>query len=200
MLRKKIKAKIREAKGSNLYALLGYIILTLILTYPVIFRISSHIPGCFDVYYHPWSMWVFKKHLIDLGVSSIRFYTDYIFYPSGVGFGISCGSFNSMISIPLQIVFGLPITYNLIWLFSFILSGYGTYLLVKYLTGDGTASFIAGIIFTFCPHHFAHGLSHLGMVSSWAIPLYALYLFKITREKSRKNAILAAIFLALAYF
>ena len=192
------KMKIREAEGSNLYALLGYIILTLILTYPVIFRISSHIPGYFDVYIHVWNMWWVKKSLIDLGV--MPYYTYYLFYPTGVSlvYHVTYGIFNSMISIPLQIIFGTLISYNIIWLFSFIMSGYGMYLLVKYLTNDEPASFIAGIIFAFCPYHFAHGLSHLAAMSSWTIPLYVLYLFKTTRENNKNNAILAAIFLALA--
>ncbi|MCZ7403142.1 MAG: hypothetical protein O8C61_13045 [Candidatus Methanoperedens sp.] len=187
-----IKKKISE----KLIVIAFYIVLTVILTYPVFFEIRTHIAGKGDAFQVLWSLWYSKIALLNPDVSYN--YITYIFYPDGVHISIPFGSaFNQFLSIPLQSLFGLVVTYNLLWLLSFLLSGYGTYLLVNYLTGNKTASLIAGIVFAFSPFHYAHALGHIGTLTIQWIPFCALYLMKIMREKSLKNALYAAIFFIL---
>ena len=57
-----------------------------------------------------------------------------------------------------------------------MLAGYATYLLVRHLTGMRAAAFVAGLIFAFCPYHFAHLLGQLNLVSLQWIPFYVLAL------------------------
>jgi hypothetical protein len=121
-----------------------------------------------------------------------------IFYPTGVSLAFSDASpFNAIISIPLQQLFGLIAAYNMIWILTFILSGFSVYLLVKYLINDTKAAILSGLIFMFSPYHFAHALGHMNLITTEWMPLYILFLIKMTREDKKTNAIFAAIFLVL---
>ena len=174
---------------------IAYLILTVIFTYPVAFS-GDKIPGLGgDAYQFIWGFWWFKEALLSF---CSPYYTPYIFYPTGVNLAFSAVTpFNGIFSIPLQSAFGLINAYNILWIFSFIASGYGTYLLVKYLTSDRRAAFISGLIFMFCPYHFAHALGHVNLTSIQWIPFYVLFLIKTVKEDKRSNAIYAAIFLFL---
>jgi len=179
----------------NIFVFISYIFLTIVFTYPVFF--SDMVPGGGDVYFYLWDLWWFKKALLS---ASSPYFTQYLFYPTGINLAFSAITpFNGIFSIPLQFVFGLTKTYTILWLTSFIISGYGTYLLVKYLTGNSKAAFISGLIFMFSPYHFAHSLGHLNLLSIEWIPFYVLFLLKTINEKSSKNAIYAAFFLLLVF-
>lgn len=178
----------------NYLILLFYTILSILFTYPVAFSINK-IAGHGDAFWFLWDFWSFKKAVLNL---SNPYYTTDIFYPTGVSLAFSDVSpFNAIISIPLQHFFGLIATYNLIWILTFILSGFGTFLLAKYLTNNTKASFLSGLIFMFCPYHFAHALGHMNLTSIEWIPFYVLFLIKITRENKKTNALYAAFFLVL---
>jgi hypothetical protein len=178
----------------NYLILLLYTILSVLFTYPVVFSINK-IPGGGDVFWFLWDFWSFKKAVLNL---SNPYYTTDIFHPTGVSLAFSDVSpFNAIISIPLQHLFGLTATYNIIWIFTFILSGFGTFLLVKYLTNNTKAAFLSGLIFMFCPYHFAHSLGHMNLTATEWIPFYVLFLIKMTRENKKSNAFYAAFFLVL---
>jgi hypothetical protein len=172
--------------------ILAYIILTLIFTYPVLLS-DTLIPGGGDAYFYLWDLWWYKEALLNF---SSPYWTPYLFHPTGLPLAFSAITpFNGIVSIPLQLIFGTIRTYNILWTGSFIIAGYGSYLLVNYLTGDSKAAFVSGLIFMFSPYHFAHALGHLNLLSIEWIPFYVLYLFKTLKEPELKNAVFAGIFL-----
>jgi hypothetical protein len=191
----KLLDKMRQKiKRIDYLILIAYLILTVIVTYPVAF-FGEKIPGAGDVYWFLWDFWWFKTALLSF---CSPYYTPYLFYPTGVTLAFSTVTpFNAILSVPLQSAFGLINAYKILWIFTFIASGYGTYLLVKYLTDDTGAAFISGLIFMFCPYHFAHALGHMNLTSIEWIPFYVLFLIKTVKENNRSNAIYAAIFLFL---
>ena len=63
--------------------------------------------------------------------------------------------------------------YNLLFISTFVLSAFGTYLLVRDLTGDRRAAFIAGLVYGFLPYRIA-SVPHLQVMSSQWMP-FALY-------------------------
>jgi hypothetical protein len=180
----------------KLYAIpfAAYGILSVILTYPVAFS-GDMLPGGGDAYQFLWFYWLFKKSLLSM---SNPYYTDYVFYPNEISLVFSDVSpLNSISSVPLQFFFSLITTYKIIWMLTFILSGFTMYLLAYYLIKDRRAAFISGIIFTFCPYHFAHALGHINLIAIEWIPLYLLFLMRAVREGGSRNAIYAGLFLAL---
>jgi hypothetical protein len=180
---------------NNILAFLAYSVLSIIFTYPVAFS-SAEVPGNCDVYQFLWILWWFKEAL--LGFAN-PYYTAYMFYPNGVNLAFTeLTPFNSIASIPLQLLFGLVAAYNILWIFSFIISGLGAFLLVKYLTKDSRAAFVSGLIFAFCPYHFAHGMGHLNLITTEWIPFFVLFFIKTLNEDKKINAIYAGMLLLLA--
>ena len=179
----------------EIMAFIAYVILSIIFTYPVAFS-ANMIPGDGgDAFWYLWDFWWFKEALSTL---SNPYYTQNIFYPFGVNLIFSeVSPLNAAISVPLQSAFGLIKAYNIIWISTFILSGFNTFLLTKYLTGNRKAAFISGLIFMFCPYRFAHALGHMNLISTQWMILYILFLIKIINEDKRSNALLASLFLIL---
>lgn len=174
-----------------------FTLLSLLLTYPLILHFTTHIPGVNgDGWFIVWSMWQFKESVLKLHTP---YFSHYIFYPTGVYLILSeITPLNSFLSIPLQLLFGLIPAYNILFLFSFILSGYSAYKLSEYFTKEKSVSFVSGVIYAFSPFHFAHALGgHLNILSSGWIPLYILYLFKTFDKPNYKNAIIGGFFLSL---
>ena len=94
-----------------------------------------------------------------------------------------------------QLIFGRVVGYNLLFFASFVLSGFGAYLLAFYFTKNKPASLIAGIIFAFSPFHIHNSLStNAGTMHQEWLPFFALYLFKFFEDLSLKNISLAASF------
>lgn len=100
-----------------------------------------------------------------------------------------------------ELIFGRIIGYNLLFFASFILSGFGIYLLAFYFTKNKPASLVAGIIFAFSPFHFHNSLStNVGTMHQEWLPFFALYLFRFFDDLRFKNFILAGLFLGLVGF
>jgi hypothetical protein len=63
-----------------------YLILTLVLTYPLATHFTTHVPGsdtwAYDEYTFIWNIWYFKHAAVDL--LSNPLHTDLIYYPLGI--------------------------------------------------------------------------------------------------------------------
>lgn len=172
-----------------------YTVLALIMTFPLIFNLYTHVPGWVDVWQSMWFLWHAKVAFTD--PEEFLFFTHFLFYPTGTPL-IPQSLFNQLLSIPLQFVFTLSITYNILFLSSFVFSGITTFYLIKYLTKNSYAAFIGGLVYAFAPNTLAHALGHLSLITTGWIPLYVLLLFKIAEKKysfreEAKSAFLAAI-------
>ncbi|MGH9148364.1 MAG: hypothetical protein ACRD1Q_16760, partial [Vicinamibacterales bacterium] len=77
------------------------------------------------------------------------------------------------LALPITPVYALTknliLCYNLLFLASFVLSGLGTYLFVRDVTGSTRGAFIAGLIFAFALFRIGH-YSHLQLLSSHWMP------------------------------
>ncbi|MDD3246560.1 MAG: hypothetical protein PHF18_06875 [Methanosarcina sp.] len=180
----------------NAGILILYTLLTFILTYPVIFKISTSIPGGSDAFHWIRILWYAPVAIFNPGLTKLTH--DYlIFHPYGIPASPFQSAFNQILTYLLSSVMALHQAYNILWLFSFIFGAYGTYLLTKYLSNDKLSSFIAGLVFAFSPYHCAHSLGHFGATSIEWIPFCALYLMKMFREGGIRNSFFAGIFFIL---
>jgi hypothetical protein len=181
----------------QLTVILLYSVLTVIFTYPVAFS-NNFIPGLGDVYYYIWDFW-WNNTALTHGLNPL--YTTYVFYPFGASLVFSDATFfNVVLALPLQHFFGFVAAYNILWIFSFILSGFGMFILAKYLTRNNSAAFISGLIFMFCPFRFVHALGHLSLITTGWIPFYILFLIKTFKENDPKNPVIAGLFLMLIWY
>jgi hypothetical protein len=182
----------------NLLALGGYTLLTGMLTWPVLPRLTTHLAGGpdLDLWVFQWNNWWLKEAL-HRGIGP--YYTDLLFYPQGVS--LTAHSFNwgmSAVWLLIEPLGGPVAAYNLTLLLTFVLSGYATYLLVRELTGHTSAAFIAGLVFAFCPYRLSQSTAHILLAATQWLPLFVLYLVRTVRGCSVRTAILCGVFLALS--
>jgi hypothetical protein len=195
---------------SILWVILAYALITVVVTYPVAFRLRSALAGApdQDALQHLWISWWTEKALLDLGTSPAQ--ASYLYYPDGTYHPMLWVTpYPQVVALPLQLLFGQVVAYNLHLLLSFVLTGLTTYLLCYYLTRNRSASFIGGLVFAFFPNRLSHATAHLAQVVTYFFPLYALYLIKLCYpgrqfrgggggRASWRNAWLCGILLALS--
>ncbi|MBC8448565.1 MAG: hypothetical protein H8D78_12530 [Chloroflexi bacterium] len=185
-----------------------FLALALALSYPLIAHFTTHVPGsatwAFDEYTFVWNNWWFKQAVIDRHSSPLH--TDLLFFPVGIDLILhTYNFFNALIALPLQMVMSLPAASNVTLVLSTVLSGYGVFLLVRYLLGGrgyglgettrrtssilyplalhpwmrDLAAVVAGLVYAFAANRAVYAaLGHYDMVSAQWLPFYALYLLK----------------------
>ena len=201
----------------HLWVLLAYIALSLVLTWPLAAHFATHVPG--DGIDDPslaWNLWWVKHALVDHPQNP--FLVDWQFWPVGINLAFyTLTVLNGMLGIPLQVVFGVIPTYNLLLLSSFVLSGFGAYLLCLDFVDGGRRTkdegsrdpvgrrssvvgpFIGGALFAFASAKlFYAALGQGNIASSQWVPFAALYIVRAMRPQGRlRDAALAALFIVL---
>jgi hypothetical protein len=115
--------------------LFSYLLLTLVMTWPLALQFTTAIPGdSFDGWQNYWNLWWVKLALVDRLQSP--YVTDLLYYPTGVGLYFhTLNPFNGLVTLPVQLSAGLIPAYNAVVLISWVLAGYGTYLLTLWAIG-----------------------------------------------------------------
>jgi len=187
-----------EVKSKYLHYIVStfvYIIITLVFLYPHLsFNGHSFYGDGIDPYGSIWGLWWFKKSLTELFTNPL--YTDYIFLPVG-GVSLiphSTMIFDSLLSIPLQYIFDLYTSWNILVLLSFVLSGLGGYCLIYYLTKKTLPSFVGGFLYAFSPFHIFWSPT-IGLGAIQFMPFYICFFIKALNNENKINIFLAALFL-----
>lgn len=178
--------------------LLVFLALSLLWLRPLPIHFASRFAGEIDVWIQAWNQWWMDKALLELHVNPWA--TDYAFHPTGVELYFHAFSpLNSLLAVPLRHLCGPVVALNLIFLATFVLSGYGAYLLAHRLTGSTPAGFVAGYIYAFSPYHFdrVNQLEHATI--QW-LPFLLLALWRLTETRAKRwGAAVAGAFLLIFY-
>jgi hypothetical protein len=130
-----------------------------------------------------------------LGNDPIGLYQATFFYP----YSYSLAFMENVVGLavlmaPVNWVFGnMCVGFNTAWLLTFVISGLGAFLLVRYLTDSTIAGILAGILFAFHPdrYHNAGQINNLAMM--W-IPFALLSLHLWVETRLRRHLFLFAAF------
>lgn len=174
----------------------GFILLTIITTYPLIFNMNTYIPA-FESTDEPfaalWNFWWLKYITVNKLPSLLA---SQIAFPFGQDLrgGYPLWNFiNKWLSVFTNNIFA----YNLEALLSFVLSAIFMYLLAIFVTKDKKAAFLSAVIYAFCPYHFVRSWQHLGLAQIQWLPLYLLSLLKLRERPDIRHALLAGLALYL---
>jgi hypothetical protein len=205
-------------------------LLTAGMTWPLVSQLASAIPGDgFDGWQNVWNLWWMREAW--LVRHQTAYFSDMIHFPTGSDLRFqTMAPFNGLTFLNIQTSTGLLPAYNAAVIFSFVVGGYGAYLLALYALGPtfnwifrtghgseptsayGTANksywvwllhgsaFLAGAIYAFAPYHFAHLLGHLQLIVLQWIPFYFLYLLRGLDRTRRGTSTLTADTLRSALF
>jgi hypothetical protein len=102
----------------------------------------------------------------------------------------------AVVVAPLQRPFGPVLAYNVALLGSLLLSGLGAQLLVRRVSGDRLAAFVAGAFFAAGPHRWTR-LSHLHAQVTVFLPLALLALDRFWERRTLRRALAVGLTLAL---
>ena len=166
---------------------LAYFLLTLLMTWPSVLHLADGIPGDgFDGWQNYWNMWWVREALLVLRQSP--YFTYFLYPPLGTNLLFhTLNIFNSLLTLPIQLNFGLAVAYHGVVWFSFTCAGYGGYLLSLYTLnhlslprkkGLRLAAFVGGLVFTMSPFHMAHLLGHMQVFNMAWPPFYVLWLLR----------------------
>ncbi len=113
--------------------LAAYGLLTVVMTWPLVLNLGAAIPGDgFDGWQNYWNQWWIKVALVDQVRNPLV--TDLLYYPTGVGLYFhTLNPFNGLLTLPIQLTAGLIPAYNAIVFFSWIMGGYGVFLLTFWM-------------------------------------------------------------------
>src|SRR4051794_5802698 len=114
---KPYRTSLKQPNSSRLHlSVLGlYTTLSLILTWPLIAQITTHVPGiaqwAFDESTFIWNIWYLKHTLVDQLSSPLH--TDLIWYPLGIDLVLyTYNFFHALIAQPLALAVNLPFGSN----------------------------------------------------------------------------------------
>lgn len=176
--------------------LFGYLLVSLAATWPLAVHLKGWVVAGFDWGQNFWALWWTRQSLVVLGQDP--FFTRYLFHPEGVTLLFHPVDIaDGLLMIPLYATFGGEVAYNVTVLLSYVLGGWGAYLLALRLTGHRGAAFVAGLVFTLSPYHFSRiYLGHLNLATIQWIPFYTLFLLRFVERGAWRAAFVAVFFLA----
>lgn len=184
----------------TLFAALAYLGITIAVTYPVAFQLTTHIAGLpgADSLEFIWSTWWFKHALLDLRANPLHISA--LNHPNDLYFPLlPAMSQPFILSLPLAALVSPIAAFNVTFLVSFPLCALAGYWLCYDLTGDRRAAFIGGLIWAFFPNKSGHALAgHLFQLVVFTLPISALFLLRMFRQPSIRSAVAAGIALAAA--
>jgi hypothetical protein len=161
-------------------AALAYLALTLIATWPLVLGLGRDV--AWDLGDSVLVMWILSwdcEQLLRIATGDFAriatFFHGNIFYPAPLTLAYSDHLFAQAIQgCPVAAVSGNPIlSYNLLFISTFVLSGLGMFLLMRELTGSALAGFVGGLLFAFAPYRLPQS-SHLQVLSCQWMP-FVLY-------------------------
>ena len=167
-----------------------YLAVALVFTWPLAAGLTRDIPWDLgDSLLNAWILAWDGEHLRKFfggDFNAVRqFWNANIFFPEPLTLAYSEHLFAQAVQIfPIYALTGnIILSYNLLFLSTFVLSGLGMFLFVREITGSARAGLTAGMIYAFAPYRVPQ-FSHLQVISSQWMPfvLYGLRRFFDTRR------------------
>ena len=178
----------RLSLADSYVAAAAYLLATLLMTFPLALSWRTALPaGDGDIWQNYWNFWWWKRCLLE-GMNP--FQTDYLFHPSGTDLIFHTHSpFNQVLSMPVNLLFGEAAAYNFCVVFGLTVAGFSTYLLVREITADASAAFLAGLVFAYFPNLVEQTQEHLNLFAIQFIPLALFYLLRWGRSSRTVDAL-----------
>jgi hypothetical protein len=168
----------------------AFVLIALITTWPLARVGTTQLAADLgDPAFNCWVLaWTSGQMLAALGGdfgALANFWNGNIFYPEPLTLAYSEHLFAESLQIlPIYGATGnILLSYNLLFIASFALSGWTAYLLVRDLTGERWAAWLGGLAFAYAPYRLGQ-FSHLQILTSYWMPLalFGLHRYFVTRR------------------
>ena len=183
-----------KMKINILFMFLVFFVISIVITYPLIFHLSDYILGKGDELLIAWIInWV-SYALIQQPLSLFQ---ANIFYPYANTLSFSDPHLTSaIITLPFVFLNEPAMAYNVNLILSLAFLGFSTFLLVKYMTKNSLTSFISALLII-CSPFILGRMFQLQVVSIQWVPLSILFFLKFLNEKKFSFLLFSNIFLLI---
>lgn len=166
--------------------LLGFAVLTVLMTWPWAAWIRDAVPDQGDPYLNSWILWWDWHQTFH---DPLNLFHGNVFFPYRWSLAFSENNYGlALLLFPLFALGATPVTaHGVAMLLGYLLSGYGAYRLARTLTGSIGAAWVAGIAFAFVPYRFHH-ISHVNYTFTAWVPLVLEALVLFVRKRSWPRA------------
>lgn len=175
-----------------------YLLITLVFVWPLPLHLAdSAIRGeSNDIWVHLWWMWQVRHSLLQ---GHNPYWSDLVFHPNGAPlYLMGQDMVTALLSIPLQGVFGLVASYNLLTIAAMAFAAWTAYLLALDVSGSRPGALVAGAIYGFTPLQSSFlNLGQMEFVNAGFLPLAVLFLLRLRRAGPRWQPPLGGLCLAL---
>jgi hypothetical protein len=161
----------------HIIALAAYSLLSIVATWPLFPQLGGYVIDKGDPLYSVWAM-AWQAHA--LATDPLNLFNANTMYPfQGVLAFDELSFTEAVLAAPVYYLTGNPVlSHNLLLLATFILSGYGVWLLVRDLTGSSWAGFVAGAAFALSFYRLNH-LPHQTLINTQWMPLLLIASYKL---------------------
>ena len=182
------KAKLYPFNNTNVFFL--YVLLSLLITYPLILQLKTSIYGIG----HDNLGWL-TSNFLQLKIWSEYLdpeHVSYLAFPNGINLTSNLYMYtHEILNTSLLAITKHPIiSYNLYFIIKLILASYCMYHLAYYFTYNSTLSFIIGICFAYFPYCLNMSKAYGGIFITFSLPIVILYIFKTIEQTNLRNFIL----------
>jgi hypothetical protein len=180
--------------------LASYVVISALQAWPLPLHLTTHLTGSPDgdggVYI--WNTWVFRH---ELGIGHWLPFSTETVLPLNGPTDLSLHNytiFADLVALPLQPIFGIIATFNLIYLLNVTLAGLGMYCLARRLTGRTAESWLAGLLFMCSPFLATRGAGHYSLVAAAPLPLFVCAFERWWTDRRLRDAALVGVIVAWA--
>jgi len=179
---------------------MSFLALAVLQSWPLPLHLGTQLTGSpsGDTGAYVWNTWVFAHELLadhrvplsTLMILPLDGLTDLSLHNYTL--------FADLLAVPLQPLFGVVMTFNLIYLLSVALAGFGMFLLARRVTGGVVESWIAGALFACSPFLVARSTAHFSLVAAAPLPFFLLAFERTWHTRRVRDALITGVVVAWA--
>ena len=191
-------ARILRHSATQILAVFAlFLILSIIMTWPLTRHIGSSVQDLGDPLFQTWILQAVQHQIVH---SPLDLWDANAAYPFEMSLLFSEPHISTaLLHWPIYAISGNDIlAYNLLLLASFVTTGAGMALLIRELTGSRGAGIVAGTLAAFAPYRFGH-MSHLNLLSYGWLMLALWLLVRFARTQRLRDAAGAGILLMIQF-
>lgn len=181
-------------------ALLGYACVALAFAWPLPMHLWTALPGEMsgDTGVYLWNLWVFRHAIV--AHREMPFFTLEIL-SLAPAMPLTLQNYTTLanvIAFPLLPLLGIVATFNVLVIASGVVAAYSMFVCARRLTGDTTASWVAGLAFGFSPFMSARATEHFSLIQTAPLPLFVMLFERLHFRPTFRVAAAAGITVACA--
>ncbi|MFN2221582.1 MAG: hypothetical protein ACK2UH_03450, partial [Candidatus Promineifilaceae bacterium] len=171
-----------------------FLALAIVLTWPLASKVATHLPAGTDSLVHYWNGWMVQR---SLEAGETPYFTTLLFFPHGLSLVYHNFAWLHIAGwLLLEPLLGGVAAYNVVFLLNLAMCGMAMFWLAREVIGDPRLALLAGVVYQAWPHRLTQP-SHPNLMSTWAIPLFILFLVRVVKNRRWQDGLLAGLSLAL---